>query len=157
MTHVGIKRANYRVGKGPCQWNCIKINKNKYIYTHKYRFLDDFETEGSDWIQSKPLSLPGTLSSFPISKGAFTLLRNEAVFIAIQVSIETPLRGRAGGVSFPFAGRKDCQPLWKCTVPASDGGGRLSPARFGKKARDLALWRELHSGGKTDTQGQRFS
>lgn len=33
MAHVGIKSANHRVGEGPCQWNCIKINKNKYICT----------------------------------------------------------------------------------------------------------------------------
>lgn len=43
VAHVGIKSANHRVGEGPCQWKCIKINKNKYICTHKYRLLDDFK------------------------------------------------------------------------------------------------------------------
>lgn len=44
MTHVGIKRAKYRVGEGPCQRNCIKINKNKYIYIYtQIQSLDDFE------------------------------------------------------------------------------------------------------------------
>lgn len=46
-----------------------------------------------------------------ISKGAFTLLRNEAVSTAIQVSMEMPLRGMSWWGQLPLC--------WEKRLPAS--------------------------------------
>lgn len=48
-------------------------------------------------------------------------------------------RDEVVGSASTLLGKKDCQPLWRCAVPASDGGSRLFPASFGKEARELAL------------------